>query len=368
MAGRSVLLVAPRPPPLGGIAVWTEAVARSLRGRFALEVFDTAPRDAGERPSESRFRFDRAWRAVALAPRFARRLRAVRPGLVHVSSSYHWAFLRDGLFVALARAGGARVLLHLHGGDFDAWYRSRPGPVRAAIRWALRRADRVGVLTAGVASLVGSIVGDARVCRLPNFAPDLALQRPASDARPRRPEPVALYVGAVIEAKGVREMLAAARAVEGFRLVLVGPVDAAFAASTSAERSALGDRVALLGSLPHEAIADQYAAADLFLLPSHREGMPLALLEAMAHGLAVVATPVGAIPEIVTDGETGLLVPPGDPVALAAAIRRLLDDDGLRQRLGAAARAAVQREHSEAAALERLGALYDELLGVASTA
>jgi glycosyltransferase involved in cell wall biosynthesis len=83
------------------------------------------------------------------------------------------------------------------------------------------------------------------------------------------------------------------------------------------------------------------ARAAVVVLPSHREGLPMVLLEAMAHGRAVVATPVGGVPSLVEDGRTGLLVPPGDAEAVRAAMERLLGDPDLRRRLGAAAREKV---------------------------
>jgi glycosyltransferase involved in cell wall biosynthesis len=98
-------------------------------------------------------------------------------------------------------------------------------------------------------------------------------------------------------------------------------------------------------------------AADLFVLPSHKEGLPNALLEAMAMGLPVVATGVGGTGEVVRDGETGLLVPPADPPALAAALCRLLESASLRERLVRDARQRLQAQFSLAQAVDQVEAL-----------
>ena len=98
-------------------------------------------------------------------------------------------------------------------------------------------------------------------------------------------------------------------------------------------------------------IPDLLAALDILVLPSHSEGVSLALLEAMAAGLPVIATAVGGLPEVVTDGVNGLLIPPRDPEALARALDRLLADPDFARRLGEQARAEVEAHYS----LERLG-------------
>jgi glycosyltransferase involved in cell wall biosynthesis len=105
-----------------------------------------------------------------------------------------------------------------------------------------------------------------------------------------------------------------------------------------AARLGLGDTVAFLGHVPLPALAAEYANADVFCLPSRQEGFGIVYLEAMAAGLPVVACRSSAVPEVVADGDTGLLVPPLDPDALAVALARLADDAPLRHLLGAAGR------------------------------
>jgi glycosyltransferase involved in cell wall biosynthesis len=125
-----------------------------------------------------------------------------------------------------------------------------------------------------------------------------------------------------------------------FELRLAGEGHLRARLEEQAARLGIADRVRFLGL-----VADMpafYQGLDVFVLPSvSTEGLPLTVLEAMASGLPVVATTVGGTPEAITDGESGLLAPPGDAGALAVALRRVLDDEALRGRLGAAAREAV---------------------------
>jgi glycosyltransferase involved in cell wall biosynthesis len=110
-------------------------------------------------------------------------------------------------------------------------------------------------------------------------------------------------------------------------------------------------------------VADLFPALDAFLLPSREEALGMALLEAMAAGLPVVASAVGGVPEVVVDGESGLLVPPGDEAALARAIARLADEDGLARRLGAAARARILERHEVSLMAQRTRETYERALG-----
>jgi glycosyltransferase involved in cell wall biosynthesis len=115
---------------------------------------------------------------------------------------------------------------------------------------------------------------------------------------------------------------------------------------TRAEVSAKGlaDRVSVPGWVGPEQVVELTSRADVLVLPSREENLPMSVIEGMAAGLAVVTTPVGAVPEIMTDGENGLLVPPGDPVRLASALERVIRDSDLRQRLGSAAKAFHSKE------------------------
>ena len=157
-----------------------------------------------------------------------------------------------------------------------------------------------------------------------------------------------LSVGALVPRKGYDVLLAAlARIVHlPWRLTIAGARDRnpATAADMEATIAALdlAPRVTLAGAVTNERLAELYAAADLFVLPSRFEGYGMALAEALAHGVPVIATRAGAIPETVPSG-AGILVPPDDTTALAAALRRLIENDAERRRFAACARASAAR-------------------------
>ena len=125
----------------------------------------------------------------------------------------------------------------------------------------------------------------------------------------------------------------------------------------------LGSRVRYRGELDESGVAEALAEADLFIWPAINEAFGMALLEAQASGLPVVAGDCGGVAGIVASGETGLLVPPGDVIAFAGAVRRLILHSRMRSAMGAAARAKVEREHDLPAAARRLAAVLHQQSG-----
>jgi glycosyltransferase involved in cell wall biosynthesis len=159
-------------------------------------------------------------------------------------------------------------------------------------------------------------------------------------------DPLILAVGRLVPAKSYQTLVVTVsllgKQYPELRCCIVGEGRCRDEIAEAIERSGTGDRIRLTGSRTD--VPDLLAAAEVFVFTSIREGLPLSLLEAMAAGRAIVGTTVGGIPDAITDGETGLLVPPGDPVLIADAISRLIDDPSLRLAIGdAAARVAEER-------------------------
>lgn len=264
---------------------------------------------------------------------------------------------------AAARWIGIPHVITMHGNMWmtDAWRR------RAALRWAFRRSRATVAVSRDTARHLTRALGlpaDA-VETIWNGVPVAAGHRDATRQQLGIPDgvPLLLAVGNLIERKGHAVLLRAlarlrARAPHlDWRLVIAGEgVERPGLEALMAE-SHLADRVRLLG---HRAdIPDLQAAADIFVMPSIWEGLPLAILEAMFQQNAVVASDISGIPEAVPHGDAGLLTPPGDERALADALERVVADPSLRRTLADAARARAHRHFTvdamTTAYLSRLG-------------
>ncbi len=177
--------------------------------------------------------------------------------------------------------------------------------------------------------------------------------------------PVALHVANFLPVKGHDILMRALGKTKelGVALTLVTAGDGPERPAIEAQARSLGlgpDQVRFLGF--RSDVPDLLAAADFFVLPSRMEGLPLAVLEAMSHGLPIVTTRIGGNPEVVTDGEHGLLVPVEDPDALAAALARFAGDPELRRKLGEAGRQRVAKEFSFSEMTRKYEAIYDRLV------
>lgn len=170
---------------------------------------------------------------------------------------------------------------------------------------------------------------------------------------------VVAWLGLFAPVKQVPSLVDVVAATPGVSLRLVGDGPERSAVEDAVRRGAVGDRVDLVGFQPNP--ADHLLDADAFVLPSAAEACPIALLQAMAIGLPVVASRVGGVPEIVRDGVDGLLVTPGDGAALRSALERLRDDEVLRRRLGSSAAARVRARFTIGRCAEQLVHVYEEV-------
>ncbi len=240
-------------------------------------------------------------------------------------------------------------------------------------RWSLRAPFRVATVCGPFADhLVAQGVRREKITVLHNFVKPF--QRPSEDEVRRvrhslgldDTEAVILAAGRLSQEKGHADLVAAAAllarlsAVVPLRVVIVGDGPERGALARQAAELGISDKVVLAGFQRH--MAPYFAMARILALPSHSEGSPNVILEAMAAGLPIAATSVGGVPEILVNRETGLLVPASDPEAMAGAIRELLTDAELSGRLGETALKQVRTAYTRESYQRRLVSFYQDTL------
>jgi glycosyltransferase involved in cell wall biosynthesis len=273
------------------------------------------------------------WMLRALATMLC--LRATgRIDILHVNLSKRGSTYRKIVLCAFARICGVPYAIHLHASGYDEYW-SKVSP-------ALNQ--RIGRMFAGARCVIvmGSfwrnvVIGQnaalsPRVVVLPNAAPGLRRTRICnadSDVR-------ILFLGKLGERKGVPQLVEALGRLSqlpNWRATLAGDGDVKKTREAVAARG-LSDRVEIPGWIEPAGVESLVSHSHILVLASLRENFPMSVIEGMAAGLAVVATPVGAVEDIIEHERTGLLVPAGDVTALANAIRRLIEDPALREELG----------------------------------
>lgn len=334
-ASLRVCLVAPFPPPYGGIAHWTAMVCRYAAGREDVEIalVNIAPT---WRTIHSNGVLVRALgggiQLLRDALRLAGALRRSRFDVVHLTTSGHLAAVRDLAVSYVASAFGIPLVYHIRFGRIPEIARSNALEWRL-IRKVMQRAASVVVIDNTTFAAVREYVEEVNVCLVPNCVNTAELPTPEAGANVVR---TALFVGWVVPTKGVGELVESWSKLNppGWRLEIVGPVDEAFKALLLSQFET--GSIDFVGPLPHQDAMARMARCDLFVLPSYTEGFPNAVVEAMALGKPIIATTVGAIPEML-DSDAGILVESRNVGQLSDALHRLISDPLLREKMGSLA-------------------------------
>jgi glycosyltransferase involved in cell wall biosynthesis len=283
-----------------------------------------------------------------------------RVDIVHVLSTAGLGFFRNAAHIALARRHGARTIFHLLG-QFDDLYRDANRSVRALMRRSLDLADIHIVQSPGLAEVLRGMTRRP-VRAIFNGVRTAELAPPEGWAHSAGPTVSVMALGGLSERKGTFDLLEVAQRLQvrrpEIRFIFVGGGEVERFRALAAERRLAN--VTFAGAVSDAERVTLLHDSDVFALPSHAEGQPIAILEGMAAGLPILSTLVGSIPEVVGD-QNGVLVRPGDVEAIAAALERLADDRALRERLGRfnAREAAVKYDLPRV--FEEIDAVYGEL-------
>lgn len=291
-----------------------------------------------------------------------------KPHLVHLNLAAYGSTARKLLLMHLAHLFRVPTLLHIHASEFIPFCESLSPRMRRVLIASLARAGRIVVIGEYWRRYFVETLGLSpdKVVVVYNAVPIA----PEVPARPAGSGCRILALGLLGPRKGTGDLLEALATPEMRSLSWTAVIAGNGAVEQSRERAkalGLSERVEFPGWVGKPQVRELLKAADVFVLPSHNEGLPVAILEAMGAGLPVVTTPVGAITELVATEQTGLIVPPGKPAELAAALARLVASPELRRTFGDAGRKRVESQFQITQMATRFVTLYRELASNASS-
>lgn len=279
--------------------------------------------------------------------------------IVHVHMSLRASFERKKYFIRRAKKKGKKVLLHIHEGEFPTLYEAASPSKKKSIRQLLLCVDKLVVLSSEWREYFKTIgVEPSRIAVIYN-----SVQVPQEPTAPLSSHAI-LFLGRLGYRKDPETLLRAAKCVVNresdvhFYFGGDGEIDAY---EDIARKLGIIDNCHFLGWVSEEEREQLFHTCSIFCLPSRNEGMPMGILEAMAHGLVAVATPVGGVPEIVENGKTGFLTSVGDSDGLADVLLHVLRDEELRRNVSLAGYKRIVRDFNIDDRINDILALYREL-------
>ncbi len=356
MTARRILVISYLPPTRGGIATWVRILrigASKTGRRFLFE------RVGGPRSVDRGRLVVKILHAIRLVVAVTRRLVLSRPELVHVNCCiFPPGLWRDLMVAILVRMRRVPLVMHYRGSLPDVMNRLSLLS-RLALRGLMRLASVNIAVTRASEALLKSQCPASRAAYLPSFVEDEWRDRIPQEAESRNGVRArAVYAGKLSVEKGTLDLLHAARGLPQVDFILMGEISKEILRALKAAPA----NVIATGHLPRDKVLEWFLDSDLLVFPSHREGSPNAVLEAMAASLPVVATRVGGLPELIDDGWGGYLVSPAAVDELTEAVGRLVADRECARRMGQHNRRICLEKFSFSVVFESLSTIYDEIV------
>ncbi|PWH12789.1 MAG: hypothetical protein DDG60_11745 [Anaerolineae bacterium] len=357
-----ILMVGPGIGVVGGINALVDVLVPALEKKVSLSYCYTVKNRHLKK--SGRLSVQNLLLAISQYTRFLLMFLKTRPHIVHIHTSQGLAWLKDTFYILLSKLLGAKVVLHIHAADFNDLYDQKNRALQQYTRWVMGLSDMViSVSETWKQRLQGIIPGD-KICALPNCINVKAFPDYATE---EIHQVQAMFIGSIGLRKGAFDLIEALG-----RLKLAGHVLPTCIAGyeesegllekarARVQELGLNEMCRLPGTVQGQEKKELFAQSHLFILPSYNEGLPMAILEGMAAGMAIVSTPVGGIPEVVHDGYNGFLVPPGDVRALAEKLIFLATNPHLCRLMGTRSREIVETL-DVTPYVERLMAVYRTL-------
>ena len=285
--------------------------------------------------------------------------------MCHLHGSMKGSIYRKAMFVCACRLLGCKIIFHLHGSEFAKTYDNAGQFYQHLVRYVLNRSNSVFVLSSYWKTYVESISNNPDIRVINNFPSPVFedIYQKRNFVKSETTE--LLFLGYIGQRKGIYDLVEAvallkAQGIKGLRISVGGNGEVDNLQSVIADRG-LDEYFNVIGWVSGERKYELLKKSHILLLPSHNEGLPIAILEALSSGLAVLSTRVGGIPDAIREERYGLLVNPGQPTELANAISTYLDTDGLIETVARNARELYDITYSAKANVKLIRSVIDGL-------
>lgn len=276
--------------------------------------------------------------------------------IVHVHSSYKGSFFRKAIILNIAKLFHKKTIFHLHGSEFSIFYNESPDFIKKMITNTLNKTDLIIVLSEQWKSTISNISTNNNVKVLYN---PTVIKEISSD----KSKLVKIaFMGRLCKRKGTYDIIEAAKYINSnleINLYGDGNIDEF---QKLINDNHLQQKVKIMGWISGKEKEEVLKNSDIYLLPSYNEGLPMSILEAMAHALPIISTPVGGIPEAVEEGVNGFLVGPGDYKEIAKKIDLLAEDKPLREKMGQESYKIAKEKFDIKIIIKQLQDIYDEMI------
>lgn len=289
-----------------------------------------------------------------------------KPDVVHIHSSFGPSFYRKMPFIYMASLAGTPIINHIHGAEFDRFYENASARKQRRIQKVYNKCEKLIALSDEWKERLSLIVPEEKILVLQNYRMIPELTEEVLQSRKKHQ---ILFLGEIGPRKGgfiIPEILKRAGLKEKqahFVFAGDGKPEDVETIKQELKKQGLTDSVSFPGWVRGETKERLLKESGIFFFPSYNEGMPMAVLEAMAYGMAILTTDVGGIPKLITDDVDGFLCKPGDIDHMARRLEQLLDDSNKAEAFGKAARERAKKDYSRESHMEKLLALYDEIAG-----
>lgn len=373
-----ILIVGPMPPLIGGIATHISDLLKSnLTEEFELIPFTTSrPLNKNKIPVVHNYNIVFNFTILYLMKciivtafhilYFPVVIINVKPDLVHIHTSSYWSFLENSCYVLISKIFRQKIVIHIHGSDFDDFYLNASTFTQKYVQRILNYANYIVALSEYWENFFEDKIKVNNIVIIRNSVNASKYNTKTIKDNSNKNLSVLFIGGQDSKRKGAYDIIKAMpliiNEIENVKFIFIGKGQIEEIKRMCKELN-LEDHVQILDFVPEESKISFFNNSDVFVLPSYAEGLPISLLEAMASGLPIVSSNVGGIPEVIIEEINGYLIHPGDYKELASKVLILLKNDQLRNTIGNNNICKINVEHDTKVIVSSISSLYHKVIG-----